>query len=161
MLAGDVNVFLDNNFITKSSLPSVSSMEEFEVALGADPAVKVTYNPLKKFEQKTGMISKAHMYNFHQQIEIKNTKSSPIKITIQDQCPRSTNEKIRVMLQEPDIKFHNKSTRKPTVIKSGNATLYTNDYKIEWVCDIAASETKKIDLRYQVEHPVGTNITGL
>ncbi|XP_057307602.1 protein F37C4.5-like [Hydractinia symbiolongicarpus] len=157
MLAGNANVFLDNNFITKSSLPSVSPMEEFEVALGADPAVKVTYNPLKKFEQKTGMISKAHVYNFHQQIEIKNTKSSPIKITIQDQCPKSNNEMIKVTLQEPDIKLINKKpTNEPEVIKNGNATLYTSDYKIEWVCDIAASETKKIDLRYQVEHPAGT-----
>jgi len=71
-------------------------MEEFDIALGADPSVKITYKPLKKFQQRTGMISKAELFNYHQVIEIKNTKSQSVKIALSDQCPRSTNDKIKV-----------------------------------------------------------------
>ena len=71
-------------------------MEEFDIALGVDPSVKITYKPLKKFQQRTGIISKAELFNFHQVIEVKNTKSQPVKITITDQCPKSTVEKIKV-----------------------------------------------------------------
>ena len=71
-------------------------MEEFEIALGVDPAVKVTYKPLRKFQLTSGVISKFQVYDFHQQIEVKNTKRDAIKIKITDQCPRSTNDKIKV-----------------------------------------------------------------
>lgn len=71
-------------------------MEEFEVSVGVDPSVKVTYKPLKKFQQTTGMISKAMVFVHHQQIDVKNTKTVPVKITVIDQCPMSSNEKIKV-----------------------------------------------------------------
>ena len=73
-------------------------MEEFEIALGADPAVKITYKPIQKFQQTSGMISKSKVYNYHQIIEIKNTKIDSIKITVTDQCPRTSNDKIKVSI---------------------------------------------------------------
>jgi len=162
LLAGDANVFLDNNFLTKSFLPAVSPMEDFEISLGADPAVKLDYKPLKKFQQTSGVISKAHVYNFHQVIEIKNTKSEVVKITVTDQCPKSSTEKVKTTLQEPDIKIPKAtSSSEPSVVKSGNISLHTSDYAIEWVLEIPPNETKKVNLRYQVEHPIGTSITGL
>ena len=71
-------------------------MEEFEIALGADAAVKVEYKPARKFQQTSGMLSKWKMYNYHQVIEVQNTKSDSINITVTDQLPRSCNEKIKV-----------------------------------------------------------------
>lgn len=37
----DVSVFFDNNFVTKTSLASVSPGQSFQAFLGTDPAVKV------------------------------------------------------------------------------------------------------------------------
>ena len=71
-------------------------MEEFDVSLGVDPSVKITYKPIKKFQQRTGVISKSDTTNFHQVIEIKNTKSQPVKIIVTDQCPQSSSDKIKV-----------------------------------------------------------------
>ena len=47
-------------------------MEEFEIALGADAAVKLEYKPVRKFQQTSGMLSKSRVYNYHQIIEVKN-----------------------------------------------------------------------------------------
>ncbi|XP_066914039.1 protein F37C4.5-like isoform X4 [Clytia hemisphaerica] len=161
LLAGDANVFLDNNFLTKTTLSAVSPMEEFDIALGVDPSVKVTYKPVKKFQQRTGMISKADLFNFHQVIEIKNTKSLPVKIKVTDQCPWSTNDKIKITLQDPDIKFPKGNSSDTSIIKNGNASLYTNNNTIEWELEVPSSETKTINLKYQVEHPIGVRIEGL
>jgi len=161
LLAGDANVFLDNNFLTKTTLSAVSPMEEFDIALGVDPSVKVTYIPVKKFQQRTGMISKADLFNFHQVIEIKNTKSQPVKIKVTDQCPWSTNDKIKITLQDPDIKFPKGTSSDTSIIKNGNASLYTNNNAIEWELEVPSSETKTINLKYQVEHPIGVRIEGL
>jgi len=161
LLAGDANVFLDNNFLTKTTLSAVSPLEEFDIALGVDPSVKVTYKPVKKFQQRTGMISKADLFNFHQVIEIKNTKSQPVKIKVTDQCPWSTNDKIKITLQDPDIKFPKGTSSDTSIIKNGNASLYTNNNTIEWELELPSSETKTINLKYQVEHPIGVRIEGL
>lgn len=69
---------------------------------------------------------------------------------------------IQTTLQEPDIKIPKAtSSSEPSVVKSGNISLHTSDYAIEWVLEIPPNETKKVNLRYQVEHPIGTTITGL
>lgn len=72
-------------------------MEEFDVSLGVDPSVKITYKPVKKFQQRSGVISKSDTTNFHQVIEIKNTKLQPVKIIVTDQCPMTQiTDKIKV-----------------------------------------------------------------
>ena len=79
-------------------LDAVSPMEEFEVSLGVDPAVKVTYKPLKKYKQTTGIMSKYTQTQYIQDIVIKNTKASAVKITVTDALPKSFEEKLKVSL---------------------------------------------------------------
>ena len=77
-------------------MEAVSPLEEFDVSLGVDPAVKITYKPLKKFKQSTGILSKYELLQFHQEIAIKNTKSTSVKITVTDQLPKTSEEKLKV-----------------------------------------------------------------
>ena len=79
-------------------MDAVSPLEEFDVSLGVDPAVKITYKPLKKFKQSTGILSKYQQLQCYQEIVIKNTKLSPIKLTVTDQLPLSSEEKLKVSL---------------------------------------------------------------
>ena len=77
-------------------MEAVSPLEEFDVSLGVDPAVKITYKPLKKFKQSTGILSKYELLQFHQEITIKNTKSTSVNITVTDQLPKPSEEKLKV-----------------------------------------------------------------
>ena len=52
---------------------------------------------MKKFKQTIGVLSKTVQLQFHQEIVIKNTKTAPVKITVTDQLPKSSEEKIKVM----------------------------------------------------------------
>ena len=83
-------------------------MEEFEIALGADAAVKVEYKPVRKLQQTSGMLSKSRVYSYHQIIEVKNTKSDSIIVTVTDQLPRSCNDKIKVGLLYSILSLHKK-----------------------------------------------------
>ena len=76
---------------------AVSPQEEFEVSLGVDPAVKITYKPLNKFEKKSGLVTKYKQIEYHQEIIIKNTKASKIKIKVSDQLPKSSEDKLKVL----------------------------------------------------------------
>ena len=84
-------------------MDAVSPQEEFEVSLGIDPSVKITYKPVNKFEKKSGLVTKYKQIDFHQEIVIKNTKSSAVKIKITDQLPKSMEEKLKVLLPYFDV----------------------------------------------------------
>ena len=74
----------------------MSPSEDFTCSLGVDPAVKVTYKPIHKFREHSGLISKTVSTTYKQVIEVKNTHKDLVKIIVIDQVPLSTEEKIRV-----------------------------------------------------------------
>ncbi|XP_078698920.1 protein F37C4.5-like isoform X4 [Branchiostoma floridae x Branchiostoma belcheri] len=151
LLAGPVNVYLDNNFIAKSDLRTVAPSEEFTCSLGADPAVKVIYKPLHKYREQSGVISKTTQMTYRQVIEIKNLRPDPIKITVSDQLPLSTEEKIKVNLQEPSIKHPEKNDKnKPIRLNAHN--------NVEWTLNIEGGKTHEVTLKYSIEHPPGEEV---
>ena len=77
-------------------MKAVSPLEEFDVSLGVDPAVKITYKPIRKFKQSTGILAKYELLQYHQEIVIKNTKLTPVRITVTEQVPKSSEEKLKV-----------------------------------------------------------------
>ena len=60
LLAGPVSVFMDNNFVTTSSIDSICCGDKFELPLGTDPSIKVEYKPVKKITDTQGFIKKTH-----------------------------------------------------------------------------------------------------
>ena len=61
-----------------------------------DPSIKVTYKPVRKYQQTTGLMSKSTVFSYHQAMLFKNTKAGTVKITITDQFPKSSTDKIKV-----------------------------------------------------------------
>jgi len=83
---------------------------------------------------------------FRQVTEVKNSYSEPIKILIIDQLPISSEEKIKVTLQDPVIKHPEKMDKsKPIRMAKNNL--------IEWEIEIAANKSQEVVLKYAVEHP--------
>ena len=63
-------------------------------------------------------------------------------------------------LQEPQITLP-KVSSDAALIKHGDAQLNTSNYELQWSIEVPASETKTVNLKYQIEYPVGTTITGI
>ncbi|XP_046560462.1 protein F37C4.5-like isoform X2 [Haliotis rubra] len=145
LLPGETSIFLDNSFVAKAEIKLVSPGEEFLCSLGVDPAVKVTYKPLKKFTASSGLISKTTNTTYEQVVEIKNTHEYSINIVLKLQLPRSSDDKIKVTLLEPslDLKHPEKNTN-PQITKQNH---------IVWKLDLAKQVTREITLKYTVDHP--------
>jgi uncharacterized protein (TIGR02231 family) len=56
LLAGPANVFIDNNFLSKSLLSDVSPGEEFSTSLGVDQSITINCHPVKVIRGTTGII---------------------------------------------------------------------------------------------------------
>ena len=74
----------------------MSPSEDFTCSLGVDPGVRISYQPVHKFREASGLVSKTVSTTYKQTIEIKNTHPEPLKIMVIDQVPISTEEKIKV-----------------------------------------------------------------
>ncbi|MCF7858210.1 MAG: mucoidy inhibitor MuiA family protein [Candidatus Cloacimonetes bacterium] len=147
-LAGDSNVFLDNNFVANSYLENVAPSEEFWSFLGIDEAVKIEYKFVKKYDETGGLFVEKNKRNFEYLITITNNKKTSEEIVLWDQLPISQNENLKVKLLEPAYKEDTKE-------------LKINEFKyLEWRIELKPNEEKKIPFRYSVEYPKGTQLRG-
>ena len=70
------------------------------------------------------------------EIEVRNTKRQPIAIVVEDQVPRSTDDRIDVDLEE-----------------RGGADFDDETGILRWRLGVAAGETERVRFRYEVTHP--------
>jgi len=66
------------------------------VLQGVDPRIKVTYKPLQRYREQSGILSKTISYTMKQLTVVKNTLSDRAIITFTDHVPRSQEEKLKV-----------------------------------------------------------------
>lgn len=147
LLAGQADIFLDGNYCSKAQMKDVCPTEDFEVDVGSDPTIKVAYRPLLRHKE-TG--SKTHLISYTQDMDLKNGRKESVNVVVTDQLPKSNDDKVKVVLHEPDVK-----KKKETI-----ARLNCNN-NIEWNVEIPADSTAKIKLRYSIEFPLNMDVTGL
>ncbi|XP_064617062.1 protein F37C4.5-like isoform X2 [Liolophura sinensis] len=152
-LPGPTNIFLDNNFVAKSFLDAVSPAEEFLVSLGVDPAVRIKYKPLHKYEEKSGLLTKVKTVTYKQDIEVKNTHTNPMQIKVVDHVPVSNDDKIKVNILEPPL-----SQKHPEKTENTDTIKLTKDSHVEWQITVKESDKKEITLKYTIEYPAGEAI---
>lgn len=155
-LTGPTNVFLDNNYVTKSVMNSVAPNEHFETFLGVDNRVKVEYKPLKRYREQIGIISKYVVWNFRQDIQIENFRDNQIKLRLIDQAPNSLDGNIVVKLQQPNLQ----PIPNPPPEQMPNPYL-ERDGIIHWEIDLAPGKSEAISIQYTVEFPKNIKVNGL
>ena len=149
LLAGEMNVFFDNNFVAESYLELTLPQEDFSLSLGVDESIKISHKQLKKYKKHEGIISKRNVEVFEYEISVKNTKSTDEIVTIKDNIPVSLDDNIKVELLSPKYK---EDTENIQLDKHGILT-----QKIE----IKSQEEQKLLIKFDVEYPKETKIVGL
>ena len=167
-MVGDASIYLNNSFSSKIQLKRTAIGEQFDCPLGEDTTIKIQYRPAHKFQQQIGMINKSAITIHEQKIQIKNTKSTEkILLTILDQIPKSTDERIKVKLISPtDVKQQSGSggvngsnicltdSTTPSKLKLPEIGISIDDQNIiKWTLQLAESEEKELILKYSIEHP--------
>jgi len=144
ILPGSASVFFGSNFVATVDLKTVSPQEEFSCSLGVDPAIKVKYRPVRRFNEQSGLLSKSNVVTYVQEIEVNNTRPEPIRIVIVDQVPRSTEDKLRVTLIDPPLTQERKET---------NGFVLNQDSNIEHSVDVKERSQHVWTIRYKLEYP--------
>ena len=133
--SGEATLYFENSFVGKSYLDVGQLTDTLTISLGTDNSILVKREKRKEFTS-TRVIGANKTETFSFLLTIRNNKSNPIRMTLKDQIPVSSNSGIEVNSTELSGGRHNAQTG-----------------ELSWDLDLKPSETKEIVLTYSVKYP--------
>ena len=151
LLAGQVNIFLEGDFVGTSHIDNIAPGEEFDLYLGIDENVKVKRELLEKKVDKTliaGIPSRTKKTTFKYKLTVENYKSKKIKIKLFEAMAVSEDDRIKTKINEvslePDVKDWD--DRKGIWL---------------WELELEPQDKQEISYTFTVEHPRDMMVEGL
>lgn len=155
--------------------------ESFQISLGTDPALRVTYPPMRILNSSTqpsgftfrNKEPKRNVTTYSQRIAIRNSRSTSVPgLRVIDHVPTSTDEVVRVNLLAPaglgpavlpatEVPEGQNTEEREWVrthrrVKTRWAPFdVAGEGALEWSCDIKPSEEIELELSWEVSVPVG------
>ena len=143
LLPGQANAYFAGTFVGESYLDANATADTLTISLGVDKNVTVTRERNKEFRNK-GLFGNNIKEMAGYLISVRNSKTSPVSIIVEDQIPVSAMSTISVETQE---------------LSGGKLDPITG--KVTWNLKLNPNETKKLNLKFEVKYPKGTQLPGL
>lgn len=135
LMDGELNLFFEGAFLGKSVLDLRNASDTLEISLGRDKGIIIERKNLKEYTSKQ-FLSNYKTESRAYQISVKNNKNQPIKLTLQDHFPISTNKEVTIDNQE-----------------AKDAQIDEKTQIITWKLDIPARNEKVQTMKYTVKYP--------
>jgi uncharacterized protein (TIGR02231 family) len=140
LIGGEATLYFENTFVGKSYLNVNQLKDTLTVSLGNDNSILVKREKRQDYTSKKVLGSnKTETYSFL--ITVRNNKVNPIRITVDDQIPISSNSGIEV-----------------NAVELSGGKLNSQTGEIKWDLEIKPQETKQMILTYSVKYPKDKNI---
>lgn len=143
LLPGEANIFFEGTFVGKSFIDPNNIKDTLSISLGRDKRIVVKREKLKDLTSRN-FVGSTKKESYSYEISVRNTKSEPIKIVVEDQVPISQNTQIDVTLQN-----------------AGGAKYNKTNGKLVWELELKANETRKLSYQFEVKYPKDKEVTGL
>ena len=140
LIPSKANIFFDGSYIGETYIDPTTMNDTLYLSLGKDPNISISRRLLSsKCKEKSigDKIEKTLAYT----IEIKNMKSSPVEVVIQDQIPITTDSNIEI-----------------DKVNLGKANLQDRTGLIEWKVKLAPKDKKIFDFDYRIKFDKGRQI---
>ncbi|NMC41473.1 MAG: DUF4139 domain-containing protein, partial [Bacteroidales bacterium] len=135
LLSGEATLYFENTYVGKSFLDVNQLSDTLTISLGTDPGILVKREKRKDYTtRRTIGANKTETYSFL--ITVRNNKKSPVKISIQDQVPVSSNSSI--IVETPEL---------------SGGKLNTETGAVTWDLDLKPGETREMIMTYSVRYP--------
>jgi uncharacterized protein (TIGR02231 family) len=135
LLSGEATLYFENTFVGKSYLDVNQLTDTMTISLGTDNSILVKREKRKDFTTRKVIGSnKTETYSFL--VTVRNNKSNPVKITVNDQIPVSSNSSITIEANE---------------LSGGKVNSETGIVK--WDLELKPQEKKELVLTYSVKYP--------
>ncbi|MCX7797116.1 MAG: mucoidy inhibitor MuiA family protein [Melioribacter sp.] len=143
LLPSNANIFFENSYVGKTYVNPFTSKDTLTISLGRDQNILVEKNIIKDFT-KNKFLSNDIERTYAYEIIVKNNKTIPINIIVEDNIPISMNEEIKVKL-----------------IDYSDGIYYEKDGKIRWYIKLDGTKSTTKKLVYSVSHPKDKKVSNL
>jgi len=140
LMSGEATLYFENTFVGKSNLNVNQLTDTLTISLGTDPGILVKREKRKDFTSKKIIgANKTDTYSFV--ITLRNNKTTPVQITVNDQIPVSSNSSITV-----------------EAIELSGGKLSSDTGLVKWDLDLKPQEKKELVITYSVKYPKNQNV---
>ena len=143
LLPGNAQIFFEGTYVTEVSINPAYTSDTLNLSLGRDKKVVIERTQMKDFS-KVRTLGANRERTFAYEIKVRNTKDSPVNLTLEDQIPVSQDKDIVVSLTDA------------SGAKKDDAT-----GKLTWELTLAPAETKVIKLMFTVKYPKNRSVPGI
>ncbi len=145
LLEGEMNLFVDNEYINKTVITTIVPSDSLELALGVDQNIQAEKVLINKFNESAGFLDGNVSIIYEYEIRIKNRRSTEVEVIVFDQLPIPQTDEIDLTLYEPakDIRSLNK------------------ERELKWELKLKPGEGKIIPLKFKVSFPENITVYGL
>jgi TonB-dependent SusC/RagA subfamily outer membrane receptor len=143
ILNGMANITYNGTYVGQTFLNTSQTNQVLSVTLGTDKRISVKREMQTNFSQVKSLGSESEV-TLAYKITVKNNQNKPVKFTLKEQYPISSQKDIKVKLFE-------KETTTPTFNKEETGI-------ITWDFDLAGGESKEFKIAYSVRYPKGEKI---
>ena len=140
LLSGEANLYYEGTYLGKAMLDTRNTKDTLDISLGRDKNIVVNRTKLKEFSRKQ-IFGSNKTDERSWEISVRNKKSQPINIVIEDQFPTSTDK---------DIVVERGSYKEASLDETTN--------KLTWRLKIDPAQEKKIGFTYAVKYPKNATI---
>lgn len=162
ILRGKVGVTVDNAFLGTATMPNCGQNDFFDISLGVDPSILVTYaKPTVRRETSGSFFGKEDTAIFSRSCWVKNTKATAANIVVLDQVPMSNDEKLHMAILEPKG-LVKESDKAPIVVEEskGNGEVFLGkDGGVKWMMRLEPGKDVRFVLEYEMKAPRGNDFS--
>ncbi|OHD63943.1 MAG: hypothetical protein A2176_15045 [Spirochaetes bacterium RBG_13_51_14] len=99
LLPGEAQIFLDNEFMGKASMPAMAPGMEEEIILGVESRIAARKELVKKYEEAAGIMGGKRRILYRYKLTVENRLPRGIDVFVYDALPLSRNDKIDVEIK--------------------------------------------------------------
>ncbi|BCR92238.1 DUF4139 domain-containing protein [Aspergillus chevalieri] len=162
ILRGKVGMTVDNAFLGTTTMPNCAPNDFFDISLGVDPSILVTYaKPTVRRETSGSFFGKEDTAIFRRSCWVKNTKTTPANIIVLDQVPMSNDEKLQMNISEPKglAREGDKVAIAVEETKGKGDAFLGKDGEIKWVMQLEPGKDVRLVLEYEMKAPRGNDVS--
>lgn len=141
LLSGDAAMYYNDNYVGKIGLNTEAVEDTLNLSFGPDNNVLIKRRVIYS-KERSQIAGTSRLVNRTIEISLRNTKSTPVELDVDDQLPVAYNKNISI--EKIDLAGG----------KYDEKTGYLN-----WTVKLAPGETKKIIFSYKVKYPKSSTIS--
>ncbi|KAG0134871.1 hypothetical protein HOY82DRAFT_553350 [Tuber indicum] len=174
LLRGPAGLTIDGTFLGNSTVTRCAPNDTFEIGLGVDEEVTITYaKPVRRIASE-GMLVKEQVLTYERNISIYNTRSTPITLILFDQVPVSEEERLKIAVKRPAVKNVGDTLKgaatnvrffsgfemggkKPTSVPAGSGVKVElrKNGEVRWEIGLEKGAKARVGLEYEARMPTG------